>query len=451
MALDFPSRLSRTTADTVLAQLVEHPFVGFKVREFVLREVREALLGRTRVKTSLAELSTELALVEQLVTRAASTPVATEVTSEPILTQPGKAVKHDDAAVPEYFWDERILAPYRTSGPLAFLQSQAEDAWMAKAVRALTPIRSGALCYWRRKVRREFMVWWRGEKGRDHPANDPVRWQQFKAGLSAIDCACGATWWLWDAGSAPFYWRWPLEFLAEICDGLAPRFLANSPLPSYRRAQKLPHDPKIVSLIRDKMVKIVKRGYLEKGPVSSLLNYFAVPKGDNDVRMVFDGTKSGLNGALFAPWFALPTVDSMLRRLLPEHWCGDNDYGEMFYNFWLHEDLRRNAGVDLTELEWDGKGKKETAWYRWNRPAMGLRPAPYQAYQSVVRLKSIVMETRRDANHPLHWASVRLNLPGSEDYIPSEPWVAKLQSDGRMAIDVVLYVDDERFVGPDCE
>ena len=45
--------------------------------------------------------------------------------------------------------------------------------------------------------------------------------------------------------------------------------------------------------------------------VESLMFMIHVPKGDSNICMVYDGTKLALNDALHAPWFALPTVDTM--------------------------------------------------------------------------------------------------------------------------------------------
>ena len=42
------------------------------------------------------------------------------------------------------------------------------------------------------------------------------------------------------------------------------------------------------------------------------------------------------NDALFAPWFSLATPDAMARTVDVGYFGADNDYGEMFYNFWLH-------------------------------------------------------------------------------------------------------------------
>ena len=66
---------------------------------------------------------------------------------------------------------------------------------------------------------------------------------------------------------------------------------------------------------------------------------FHVPKGDEDIQMVYNGTKSGLNAVLYAPWFALPTVDAMNRWVAAGSWLADNDFEDMFLNFPLHPDF----------------------------------------------------------------------------------------------------------------
>jgi hypothetical protein len=42
--------------------------------------------------------------------------------------------------------------------------------------------------------------------------------------------------------------------------------------------------------------------------VSSLTSFFAVPKGTAGIRVVYDATRSGLNDAIWAPNFFLPTI-----------------------------------------------------------------------------------------------------------------------------------------------
>lgn len=69
--------------------------------------------------------------------------------------------------------------------------------------------------------------------------------------------------------------------------------------------------------------------------VVSLASYFAVDKKDEmDVHMVYNASVSrGLNGAMWASSFALPTVDLTLRGVDSSSQLGDLDLGEMFLNF----------------------------------------------------------------------------------------------------------------------
>ncbi len=57
-----------------------------------------------------------------------------------------------------------------------------------------------------------------------------------------------------------------------------------------------------------------------------------------------------------------------------------------------------------------------------------------------------------DASNVFRWDRVELNLPGSEGYDPSRPWVAKYRSeDGHIASDLFIFVDDLRPTGPSKE
>ena len=92
------------------------------------------------------------------------------------------------------------------------------------------------------------------------------------------------------------------------------------------------------------------QGYINAGGVKSITGFFDVPKGEADIRMVYDATKCGLNAALWTPNFFLPTIDSILRNADGNTWFGDIDLGEMFLNYWLDEELRPYAGVDVSAL-----------------------------------------------------------------------------------------------------
>jgi hypothetical protein len=50
--------------------------------------------------------------------------------------------------------------------------------------------------------------------------------------------------------------------------------------------------------VAKKLEKLRDRKYVVHGEVLSLTSFFAVPKGVDDIRVVFDGTKSGLNAAI---------------------------------------------------------------------------------------------------------------------------------------------------------
>jgi hypothetical protein len=80
-----------------------------------------------------------------------------------------------------------------------------------------------------------------------------------------------------------------------------------------------------------KLLKVLARRYFEYGNVASLTQFFAVVKGYEDIRMVYNGTSSGMNAHLWCPWFALAAINMMLRDLEPGTFMGDLDVGEMFF------------------------------------------------------------------------------------------------------------------------
>jgi hypothetical protein len=123
----------------------------------------------------------------------------------------------------------------------------------------------------------------------------------------------------------------------------------------------------------------------------------------------------------------------------------DMDIGEMFLNFVLHESMQALCGVDLTNYFGEG----EMLWERWTRAAMGLKSSPYQAMQAILVAKDVIKGDRTDPTNAFRWDTVRLSLPGSEEYDPRLPWISKLRlSDGKLAADIFIYVDDARVTGP---
>ncbi len=120
------------------------------------------------------------------------------------------------------------------------------------------------------------------------------------------------------------------------------------PLPQWRVPQQHTADAKLHNTIREKLASVRNRRYIKPGRVTSLTSFFSVPKGDHDIRMVYDSTKSGLNVSLWPPWFPLPTIEMHLRSIVPGLYMGNIDIGDMFLNFMLHKSIQPAAGVDLT-------------------------------------------------------------------------------------------------------
>ena len=144
-----------------------------------------------------------------------------------------------------------------------------------------------------------------------------------------------------------------------------------------------------------KLAKVWKRRYISTGPIESLTSFFAVPKGLDDIRMVYDGTKSGLNEVIWVPRFPLPTVNTMLRSVDSGTFMSDMDIGEIFLTFVLHESMQALCGVDLTNYFGEGK----VLWERWTRAAMGLKSSPYQAVQAILVAKEVIRGDRQDPSN----------------------------------------------------
>ena len=131
-----------------------------------------------------------------------------------------------------------------------------------------------------------------------------------------------------------------------------------SELPNSMYKQSSP-DISSIKKVKKKLKKVLDRRYINLvDKVKSLTHFFSVPKTwkvvegkriADDIKMVYDATRSGLNQAVWVPWFPMPTVLSPLRAVVAT-FMSDCDVGEMFFNFMLEPKLRPYAGVDLTCL-----------------------------------------------------------------------------------------------------
>jgi hypothetical protein len=351
-----------------------------------------------------------------------------------------KAVKSDDAEAPTFIWDDRIWRagyhkPQRVS---AFSRRFAGQC-------PLSFIRCFCLRWWRRHVLKSLLAYLRDVHGSQW-SKDPRARREREVGRECLWRAAGADWWEWRRGSTLMFWRWPPYARQLALEGHKPWFTSEPP--GRRVPQRAVRDADMRRTIRAKLDGPLQKRYIVAGTVKSLTNYFAVPKGETDLRMVYDATKTGLNASLWVPSFPLPTTDSLVNLLTTESWMSDIDLGEHFLNFPLHEDLQLHCGMDLRPYYQDeGRDDQKTLWMRWSRCMMGLKPSPYFTIKATHLAYEVVWGSQSDASNAMQWERIQFNLPGSEDYTPLKPWMQRIRRDGTVAGSTPAYVDDLRPVG----
>ena len=391
-----------------------------------------------------------------------------KVELEAVKSEHSKAVKSDDAATETKLWEDRVLTTpsadtnwtlpgggpvEMNAGSLKLIGKQYDVNSHGKIFKFL---RNSMVLRFGKSVCSSFRRYLISEYSTDELArakSNPTSVSQelqrdLKSGRDAIARARGSSFWDWDAGSFPFFWRWQPEVKRDMRDG-TPLFVNKDKLPKFMRKQKISGDQNIKDRVKLKLSKVILRGYLALGAVLSLTSYFHVPKGEDDIRMVYDATACGLNDALWAPTFWMPTILNVLDAATETSWFGDVDAGEMFLNYPLDIAMRAFAGVDVSWMYPDNPG---CTWYRWTRMAMGLRSSPWVTTRLFAWAMEIIKGDRRDPLNPFHWTEVRLNLPGSSEYDPSSPRVYRWNPIAlAIACECVTFVDDLRSIGPTVE
>lgn len=357
-----------------------------------------------------------------------------------------KAVKNDDAEVPVHIWNSKLISDYPMPDVIA-QKSRATIEW------SLDIIRKFMLAIWFRSIflsfRRFLHLKWKCEYEAFKNGNRMGLTLEFKkdieAGSECLGYATSCSWWEWLGGSRLFFWRWNLEFQKWARDGL-PIYWLRKINPSNKKPQPPIHDPEVKRHMKKKLNKVRNRGYIRNGLVQSLIRVFAVPKGLDDIRMVYDGTASGFNDSVWVPNFGLPTVDTLLRGTSPASWMVDLDIGDMFLNFMLAEEARVLVGVDLTPFfPEEITEEKKTLWEQWVRCAMGLKISPYQTIKTFLHGEEFFLGFPKDDHNPFHYVEAKLNLPGLPGYCPGTSWFSLVRSDGELATILATYVDDERI------
>jgi hypothetical protein len=266
-------------------------------------------------------------------------------------------------------------------------------------------------------------------------------------GRAVLSQVLASSWWDWKRGSSLLFWRWNGKAQCVAArDGI--EIFVQSPLPQGRRIKSTKRvDTVTRALVSEKIVGMLHRSYLETGFVSNALHFFAVPKGDSDVRVVFDGTSSGLNETLWCPNFYLPTARAAALNISYTSWMSDMDCGEMFHNFPMDKRIRKCAGLQMDQLapraEWSN-----SSYLRWSRLFMGMRPSPYLAVRHYYWAEEFAKGDPSLKGNPMGFNQIVLNLPGMLSYDPSLPKVMKWNEVANaIAGDVITFVDDIRISG----
>ena len=154
--------------------------------------------------------------------------------------------------------------------------------------------------------------------------------------------------------------------------------------PNQKKLQPPVDDINTKLKMKAKLEKVRKQGYIAPGKVKSLIRYFSVPKGEKDIRMVYDGTASGYNLAVWTPNFGLPTIETLLRNTDHNTWMLDLNIGDQFLNFMMHKDARELVGVDLTPIfPEEVKSGKSVLWEHWERCGMVVSSGKMLSFDNI--------------------------------------------------------------------
>ncbi len=83
-----------------------------------------------------------------------------------------------------------------------------------KKTAALTLLSVFALCWWKRHVTKDFFRWLKLRYGPN--TFDEEFAKDVAAGRDCIARCSNSSWWEWDSGSRPLFWRWPEEYRRVI-------------------------------------------------------------------------------------------------------------------------------------------------------------------------------------------------------------------------------------------
>jgi hypothetical protein len=143
-------------------------------------------------------------------------------------------------------------------------------------------------------------------------------------------------------------------------------------------------------VLRKKISRFINRRYIAPipGKFESPIKYFAVPKGNDDWRIVFHTGANKLNDRVWALLFCLPSINMLLRIINGETLMSDCDMGDMFHNFPLHANTVKFTTIDLAPLDF---------WTRRLQASVGVLEAKPDGLQIIaVQLRTDLFGCQRD-------------------------------------------------------
>ena len=298
---------------------------------------------------------------------------------------------------------------------------------------------------WHLRLEREAFAW----LSSDNPLNR-TEYDRAENREAVFDClrrSRRSTWFEWNDGSRLFFWRWPPDLLKEARDGTP---VLHCRWPTRKFKARVPSDvePWMSKLVNEKLRKFLQRRYVIPCPKRDIrvpIVYFPVKKGEDDIRMVWSETEQGVTETIFAPRIFYPALGTLLRRLPNDSWIGDFDIGEQFHNFCLEKKERPCHGLFLPKELHDEFHAEAGVW---GRLPMGNRSSPRAAARMTQRAIEIAKGDPKDKKNPFQFEVVLLNLPCDPDCDPSlGTRVIKLDSEGKVAADILICADDGRGFG----
>ena len=191
--------------------------------------------------------------------------------------------------------------------------------------------------------------------------------------------------------------------------------------------------------------------------MKNFIDTFHIPKGDDDIRMVLNGTSCGLTMVVFAPNEWLPYSPIITRLLHFGYKLVDLDIGECFLNLNLHKELIPYLAIDLSyfrkELEGDFleskpflKNKRIAATF--NRMWFGYRQLPEVCAMYYELTEEVARGDPVDLDNTLCYNIITINAISTVKYNPALPNVYKWDNVAKIISgDIVAYVDYLMTIG----